>query len=422
MKTKMYKSKEKEEGITLLVLVITIIILIILSKITINAVIGEHGLIQSAKNSKNSAENAIDRESGKMNALIDEYANLMEEDSMFGGGNSTGDSETTEPGGGSDDGNEDEPPKSEVGEAIESGDTFSEPTTITDDLENEVRIPGGFHLADDSGSSVEEGIVIEDMYGNQFVWIPVGEYNVSKDISSTGKLTNNLSRRTFTETGSTEVQGDNEISYNYWGEGNSNSVANNQIGTFKTSAEKYKGFYIGRFEQGQNYVCKAGVDPYRNIQRNTAKTQAEAMYSGNSYVTSELMSSYAWDTTLNFICQTNLGPGKGYNLSVTIDKNNGNIGTYAITKTGEYRVNNEEADKFNNIYDFLGNCYEWTTEYSSYEWPGHIYDLPYPYVYRGGSYSDSSSSASMRDRLSDDTGLDTDCSDIGFRIQLYVKN
>ena len=160
MKTKMYKSKEKEEGITLLVLVITIIILIILSTITINAVIGEHGLIQSAKNSKNSDENAIDRESGKMNALIDEYANLMEEDSMFGGGNSTGDSETTEPGGGSDDGNEDEPPKSEVGEAIESGDTFSEPTTITDDLENEVRIPGGFHLADDSGSSVEEGIVI----------------------------------------------------------------------------------------------------------------------------------------------------------------------------------------------------------------------------------------------------------------------
>ena len=92
-----------------------------------------------------------------------------------------------------------------------------------------------------------------------------------------------------------------------------------------------------------------------------------------------------------------------------------------VASKGGYRVNNEEADKFNNIYDFLGNCYEWTTEYSSYEWPGHIYDVPYPYVYRGGSYSDSSSSASMRDRLSDDTGLDTDCSDIGFRIQLYVK-
>lgn len=420
MKTKMYKSKEKEEGITLLVLVITIIILIILSTITINAVIGEHGLIQSAKNSKNSAENAIDRESGKMNALIDEYANLMEEDSMFGGGNSTGDSETTEPGGGSDDGNEDEPPKSEVGEAIESGDTFSEPTTITDDLENEVRIPGRFHLADDSGSSVEEGIVIEDMYGNQFVWIPVGEYNVSKDISPTGKLTNNLSRRTFTETGATEVAGTTGLSFGFYGEEHASSVAKNQIQKFKDSATKFKGFYIGRYEQGQNYVCKAGVDPYRNLKRDAAKTQAEAMYSGDSYVTSELMSSYAWDTTLNFICQTNLGPGKGYNLSKCVDKLVVNIGSGTLTKTGGYKVNGQEADKFNNIYDFFGNCYEWTTEYCSFMW-GTNDDIPFPYVLRGGVYNSSSYSADNRDQISDLPGYD-DCSDVGFRIQLYVKN
>ena len=59
-----------------------------------------------------------------------------------------------------------------IGEAIDKGYVFEEDTTIKDDLENEVRIPGGFHLAEDSATKVEDGIVIEDEDGNQFVWIP----------------------------------------------------------------------------------------------------------------------------------------------------------------------------------------------------------------------------------------------------------
>src|SRR5699024_10569268 len=80
----------------------------------------------------------------------------------------------------------------------------TETTTITDDLDNPVTIPGGFHLAEDSGTKVEEGIVIEDNTENhnQFVWIPVGEYNVTQTIeaitepdSQDGKLINELTRR-----------------------------------------------------------------------------------------------------------------------------------------------------------------------------------------------------------------------------------
>ena len=59
-----------------------------------------------------------------------------------------------------------------IGEAIDKGYVFEEDTTIKDDLENEVRIPGWFHLAEDSATKVEDGIVIEDDIGNQFVWIP----------------------------------------------------------------------------------------------------------------------------------------------------------------------------------------------------------------------------------------------------------
>ena len=81
------------------------------------------------------------------------------------------------------------------------------------------------------------------------------------------------------------------------------------------------------------------------------------MYNTNQYVTSDLISSYAWDTTLNFICQTS---EKGYALATTTNRKDANIATNSKTKTGEY-----PADKYSNICDFLGNCYEWTTEYSS---------------------------------------------------------
>ena len=99
------------------------------------------------------------------------------------------------------------------------------------------------------------------------------------------------------------------------------------------------------------------------------------MYSSNGEIkaTSQLISSYAWDTALNFICQTN---EEGYLLATTTDDNYGNIGTYNKTQTGGY-----PADCYSNIYDFLGNCLEWTTEYSS-----NLSFDNFPCVSRGGNY------------------------------------
>ena len=74
------KFNTTERGITLVALVITIVILIILATVSINAVLGDNGLIQSAKNSRDSAENSIEQETGKMNSLLTEYANVMAED------------------------------------------------------------------------------------------------------------------------------------------------------------------------------------------------------------------------------------------------------------------------------------------------------------------------------------------------------
>ena len=104
-------------------------------------------------------------------------------------------------------------------------------------------------------------------------------------------------------------------------------------------------------------MCKAGVEPYVNVTRNVAKTQAEAMYNENDYVVSGLISSYAWDKALNFICQNSTA---GYALTTTTSNSYGNIGTGTRQNTGVYA-----QDNYCNIHDMLGNCLEWTTEYSS---------------------------------------------------------
>ena len=383
----------EERGVTLITLVITIIILMILATVSINVVLGEGGLIQRAQQAKELTEQAVLEEQQGLNSLMSEFTNIMAEDQN--------------------------PPeeKSEVEEAKESGTPFEDTTTITDDLDNPVTVPGGFNIAEDSGTKVEEGIVIEDSNNNQFVWIPVGTYNVTtevdKDGTQDGKLTNELTRRIFTSEGATSGNGDEVMDTFFYGEGNENSVAKDQIEGFKTRATTNKGFYIGRYEAGTETERTAETDPlttplvqankypYVYVTRDEAKQQAEAMYSGNEFVTSELISSYAWDTALNFICQTN---EEGYVLAMTSDSTYGNIDTNKKTQTGGY-----PADCYSNIYDLLGNCFEWTTEYS---------DAGSPCTYRGGLYTRYSGAyAAMRNPegwyYSDDHN--------SFRLQLYVN-
>ena len=288
----------------------------------------------------------------------------------------------------------------------QDGPEYGTNTPIQDDKGNTVVIPGGFHLDEDSGTSVEEGIVIEDSNGNQFVWIPTGTYQ-----TSSGAKTNNLSRRTFTSSGATEVIGDSSIkgdgSESFHGEGNRRSCTINNgvnsIDAFKKSVNENKGFYIGRYEQGTGNVCRLGVSPYTDITRFTAQNQAKAMYEGNINVVSELMSSYAWDTALNYICQTN---SLGYTLATTSNNSYANIGTGTRYNTGEYA-----ADNYSKIHDLLGNCWEWTTEYCDMNFN--------PSVTRGGAYAYNLSDSTAE--LRHETDGNSSDSYYSFRVQMYVK-
>ena len=396
MKRNLKKVLKNQRGITLVALVITIVILIILATVAINFAFGNNGLINRAEDAKKYYANDT--------AYTEESLSNVESyiDGIIGENGGSGQGETTtvadlKPG---------------EGEEV----TILENTTpITDELNNTIYVPGGFGIAKDSGTKVEEGIVIEDANGNQFVWVPVGEYKVSTTINAEGKLTNNLSRRTFTSSESTEVTGvDTAIGSRYAEDTTKyTSVAKDTIEAFKTSSTTKGGFYIGRYEAGTEEertsasdeittpLVQANKNAYVYVTRDQAKEQAEAMYSGNEFVKSELISSYAWDTALNYICQTNVEEGKGYNLATTSDDAYGNIGTGNKDLTGAYA-----ADKYSNICDVLGNVCEWTTEYSS--------SIGYPCVMAGGYFGYRDGNAAFRSVGSESGGKGS-----SFGLQLY---
>ena len=72
------------------------------------------------------------------------------------------------------------------------------------------------------------------------------------------------------------------------------------------------------------------------ITRDQAKIQAESLYENNNKIkaNSELMSSCAWETALNFICQNSK---YGYILSITLDRTYANLSPGVLELTGNYK-------------------------------------------------------------------------------------
>ena len=229
--------------------------------------------------------------------------------------------------------------------AISNDDT----TPLKDDLENVVKVPKGFGIAEDSGTKVEEGIVIEDAdstrdtFGSQFVWVPVGTgIKVSTEISASGTIDIPLGRYVFnTSTGAVDetlskTQPSDQLkisasSSDYFTEGLTDATTSNthakDIATFISRANSNGGYYIARYEAGisgttssttastlsdgstsknsssaAQIVTKAGVGVWNYINQSNAANVCQSMYNTSSdKVTSDLVNSYAWDTAIVFI-------------------------------------------------------------------------------------------------------------------------
>ncbi len=204
----------------------------------------------------------------------------------------------------------------------ESDNLSIEVTEIPEISSNNPYIPEGFTPVDED-ASVDEGFVIEDEEGNQYVWIPV----------ETGKLTRNTM-----------------LSINYE---ESNSTASALV----NSVAKYYGFYMARFEASQfekdGEIVAASMQgkvPWTNITFQDAMEAANK--SGEIFEYEDchtaLINSYALDTTLAWIDTTT----ETYSSSTTYGNYDGTIFPTGVT----------EKDEMNHIFDIAGNVREWTTE------------------------------------------------------------
>ena len=263
--------------------------------------------------------------------------------------------------------------KAKNGEESRKSITISQ---IIDSSSDQPYIPEGFKHVE--GTEVDTGYTIIDKYGNEFVWVPV----------SIGTLIR-------------ETEGD--IQY---------EEDEDELVNLFESVKRYFGFYIAKYEASDVKVnnqatiaSKANQMPLSNVSYNTAYDKASNMDKVYKYkdVDTMLMSSYTWDTTLNWV-----------NKAITNYSKNVSYGNHSgvIALTGE-----TQSDIVNNICDLSGNLREWTTEkYYAVNNMASTEENEVYRVIRGGSAIIEKSAESHI--VYPDTMTDTYW---GFRVVLYKK-
>ncbi len=297
-------------------------------------------------------------------------------------------------------------------------------TTVTSKRTTKPYLPTGFTKVD--GTTLENGLTIQDSTGNQYVWV---EVPMTDEVYPTA----GLSITSFTDEEYTAIETDlhtyttdyREDKYKdeYYSDATT-GLTSEQYTALKQkmlkSVYQNGGFYVGKYETGiedtpktdgsadtaptETPVIKQNAYPYNNVTCSQAQTLASNMESGN--YTSSLMFGVQWDLVLKYLetkgiaqadltadstswgnCRNNL-----WNITNANSK-------YAILNTSNYRLGDwtsgaygakgsirnillstGASDTFSKqgIYDLAGNVKEWTLEYTA--------DSRNPSAMRGCSY------------------------------------
>ena len=381
---------KNERGITLLSLIITVVIMIILAAVTINVTLGDGGIIDQAKTAAEKTQQAAQSEQEQLASLEQELANILAEDS-----------EITPP----------EPSEPEIGDikpsTPEEVDIFDNTTKVIDDSGDEVWIPGGFGLDEETATDADDGIVITDAKGNEFVWIPVPDYTTMyteasatlNGVTTTTSVYSKLRVRsggsyTVTPPGQTtgirepDVLSSYDTDAQYYqdilGYGSTKLMADAFVEEYTAtynSIKKYKGFYIGRYEL-------TGTVSEPTVQRDQEVLTNQNWYNlkkacsnivSSSDAQSEMVYGNQWDEVMSWLVKT------GEKKDSEVNTDSSSWGNYSGTKRSS---GYDEAWKANNIYDLAGNCYDFTQE--AYNTNSR--------VSRGGYYRYSGSDYPVSDR------------------------
>ena len=381
-KTNQKINLKNKNGITLIALVITIIVLLILAAVSIATLTGENGLLTRANDAKTETEEAKEDELRRLTAL--EAATNLEDTIYID--NSKGEEKT-------------------------------------------VTIPAGFAVSQVEGENViDDGLVIIDQNGNEFVWVPVNQENFDTEfVRRAGYRDNSL--QDMINYGEANVEGKNINGENQ--EVKESNTTVQEAEEMYASVKRNEGFYIGRYEAGTTasggtgirgeVVSKKRANVYNYIKWGNGMTDETggavelsrnfARENGYTTVTSTLCYGVQWDRTISWIDPeyddfTKDSSRMGW-YSNNYSTGNPNHQTGINLKYENKNINNMKK----KIYDLAGNISEWTME--SYGTNNR--------VIRGGSYNSSGYGfpASFRDIGSPSYHSNDH---IGFRVTLYLNN
>ena len=246
----------------------------------------------------------------------------------------------------------------------------------------------GYVISDsqaDENKYLEKSDVGKNLVGNQWVWVPVetpsslyttvaaGQALAGSTGVKTTKYTNSeiISDITRVKPGDTSSKrepdiltsstyGDTDDRAKTAGFSSLANMAETMVSEYEemiASLEKYKGFYIGRYEltangekTGATQTCENGVNWY-TLYKN-CKTLAVG-----SKVKTRMIWGLQWDATCNWL----LNSDPAY--SITDSSTWGNYSNNDANGAGsKQNTGFRESWKANNIYDFAGNCVEFTQE------------------------------------------------------------
>ena len=327
---------------------------------------------------------------------------------------------------------------------------------------NETRpyLPTGFTQV--KGTTLKNGLTIQDSTGNQYVWVEVPK--AERVYKTAG-----LEIKDFTDEEYTKIEDDlhtytdvyrDGTSYKdeYYSEvGLTNDQYTNLKKTMLKSVYQNGGFYIGKYETGienapktdgdentaptEIPVIKQNAYPYNYVTCSQAQTLANNMKSGNH--TSSLMFGVQWDLVLKYLetkgtSQMDLKTdstswGNYINNAWNITNSNSKYAIYDDKlenfdwTSGAYGIKDSDtmvllstgaSDDFSKqgIYDLAGNVFEFTLEHVNLISRAAIESSC---AIRGGTCNSNGSNNPAADRFGYPTIILNASVVVGFRVVLY---
>lgn len=261
----------------------------------------------------------------------------------------------------------------------------------------------------ENGPEYNKGLVIKDDNGNEWVWVPVADASVMYETANTPIELTGGEGNTYFNGAKVEKYSKSEVASGITrGVPNTTDLrepdvlvksgsscdaieknretagfvsSNGQTATLEemsqtmvseyeamiSSIEKYKGFYIGRYELTEEGSKKG--DTLTVVSWYQLYEKCKTLSASDDVIT-RMIWGCQWDVTCNWLASCNYdmtdsskwGNYKDYNTANGYEEGDENYEASAgiITQTGS-----SENWKANNIYDLAGNCFEWTQEGNS---------------------------------------------------------